>query len=124
MPHGHIALLGAFGYISIAFLYMTARANSMAKGLVWNEKITKYGFWSLTIGVLLFALPTFFIGMEQTQAASEMGYFYTRTRAALAETDGWMWFRILPDTLMLLGGGAVLFDLTTKIYFSKKEVAA
>lgn len=124
MPHGHIALLGAFGYISIAFLYMTTRANAMAKGLVWNEKITKLSFWSLTIGVLLFALPTFIIGMEQTEAASELGYFYTRTRAAVADMDGWMWFRILPDTLMLLGGGGVLYDLTTKLFFSKKEVVA
>jgi len=33
MPHAHVALLGAFGYISIAFIYMTARANSLAKGL-------------------------------------------------------------------------------------------
>ena len=120
MPHGHIALLGAFGYISIAFLYMTTRANAMAKGLVWNEKITKLSFWSLTIGVLLFALPTFIIGMEQTQTASELGYFYTRTRAAIADMDGWMWFRILPDSLMLLGGGGVLYDLTTKLFFSKK----
>lgn len=123
MPHAHIALLGAFGYISIAFLYMTARANSIAKGLVWNEKITKYAFWSLTIGVILFALPTFIIGMEQTQTASELGYFYTRTRAAVADLDGWMWFRMLPDGMMLLGGGGILYDLTTKLFFSKKEVA-
>jgi hypothetical protein len=34
-----------------------------------------------------------------------------------------MWFRSLPDTLMLLGGGGVLYDLTTKLFFSKKEVA-
>lgn len=120
MPHAHIALLGAFGYISIAFLYMTARANSMAKGLVWNEKTTKYGFWLLTIGVLVYAIPTFIIGMEQTQAASELGYYYTRTRAALADLGGWMWFRILPDSMMILGGGIILYDLTQKTFFAKK----
>ena len=121
MPHGHVALLGAFGYISIAFLYMTARANALAKNHLWSDKLSNYAFWLLTIGVLLFALPTFIIGMEQTATASELGYFYTRTREAIAGMQGWMWFRILPDTMMILGGGLILFDLTTKILFPKKS---
>jgi len=122
MPHGHVALLGAFGFISIAFLYMTSRANALAKGLVWSDKLSKYGFWFLTGGALLFAIPTFIIGMEQTQMASEMGYFFTRTREAIEHMKGWMWFRIVPDTLMIIGGGIILFDLTKKTFFSKKAV--
>ncbi len=120
MPHGHIALLGAFGYISIAFIYMTSRANSMANGWVWNDKLSKIGFWSLTIGVLLFALPTLIIGLEQTQVAAEMGYYYTRTREAIQGMDGWMWFRILPDSLMIGGGVIVFIDLFTKTFMGKK----
>jgi len=122
MPHGHVALLGAFGFISIAFLYMTARANALAKNLVWTEKLSKIGFWSLTIGALLFAIPTFIIGMEQTQLAHDMGYFYTRTRDAIEPMKFWMWSRIIPDTLMIIGGGIILFDLTKKTFFSKKAV--
>ncbi len=120
MPHGHIALLGAFGYISIAFLYMTSRTNALANGLVWDDKLSKFGFWSLTIGVLLFAIPTLMIGMEQTKMASEMGYFFTRTREAVAGMSGWMWSRLLPDTLMVLGGGIILYDLVMKTYFAEK----
>ncbi|MCF6183271.1 MAG: cbb3-type cytochrome c oxidase subunit I, partial [Bacteroidales bacterium] len=122
MPHGHIALLGAFGYISIAFLYMTSRTNSLAKGLVWNPKISRIAFWSLTIGVLLFALPTLLIGIEQTKMAQEMGYYYVRTRAAVEGMKGWMWFRILPDSLMLIGGILIFYDLTKKTFFAKKAV--
>ncbi len=121
MPHGHVALLGAFGYISIAFLYMTSRANAMANGWVWNDKLSKIGFWSLTIGVLLFALPTLMIGLEQTKMAAEMGYYYTRTRDAIEIVQGWMWFRILPDSLMLIGGITVFVDLFMKTFLGKKE---
>ena len=121
MPHGHVALLGAFGYISIAFLYMTSRANAMANGWQWNDKLSKYAFWSLTIGVLLFVLPTLIIGLEQTRAAAEMGYYYTRTRQALVEMDGWMWFRILPDTLMIGGGVMIFIDLFMKTFMGKKK---
>ncbi len=120
MPHGHVALLGAFGYISIAFLYMTSRANAMANGWTWNEKLSKFGFWSLTIGVLLFALPTMMIGLEQTKVAAELGYYYTRTREAVEVVQGWMWFRILPDTLMILGGITVFVDLFLKTFRGKK----
>jgi len=124
MPHGHVALLGAFGYISIAFLYMTSRANAMANGWIWNDKWSKIGFWLLTIGTILYALPTLMIGLEQTKLAAEMGYYYTRTREALDLVHGWMWFRILPDGMMLLGGVIVFLDLFTKTFMGKKAVNA
>jgi nitric oxide reductase subunit B len=123
MPHGHTALLGAFGYISIAFLYMTSRANAIANGWKWSDKLSNWGFWLLTIGVLLFAVPTLVIGAEQTKLAWEMGYYYTRTREALEAMQGWMWFRILPDTLMILGGIIVFIDLFMKTFMGKKAVA-
>ncbi len=122
MPHAHIALLGAFGYISIAFLYMASRANAMAKGYVWNPKLSKIAFWSLTIGVILFALPTLIIGLEQTKASAEIGYYYTRTREAIQGMGGWMWFRILPDTLMIGGGIMIFIDLFMKTFMGKKIV--
>lgn len=120
MPHGHVALLGAFGYVSIAFLYMTSRANAMAKGLVWNDKLSKWGFWILTIGVLLFALPTLIIGMEQTKIAHDLGYFAARTRDALSGMSFWIWARTIPDVLMILGGGIIVYDLIFKTFFAKK----
>ncbi len=120
MPHGHVALLGAFGYISIAFLYMTSRTNALANGLEWDDKLSRYGFWFLTIGVLIFALPTLIIGMEQTKLAAEMGYYFTRTREAVEGMKSWMWFRILPDGMMILGGAIILYDLVMKTFFAKK----
>jgi nitric oxide reductase subunit B len=121
MPHGHVALLGAFGYISLAFIYMAARTNSLAKNLVWNENLSKYGFIVLTTGALLFALPTYIIGIEQTKIAHDLGYFYARLHSAVEPLKNWMWFRLIPDSLMIIGGGLVLIDLVIKSYFSKKN---
>lgn len=120
MPHGHVALLGAFGYLSIAFLYMTARTNALANNLEWNSTISKWGFWLLTIGVLIFTIPTLIIGMHQSEISMNMGYYYARLRSAVEPLKGWMWFRILPDAMMILGGLLVLYDLLKKVYFSKK----
>ncbi len=121
MPHGHVALLGAFGYISLAFVYMAARTNSLAKNLVWNEQLSKYGFAILTIGTLLFAVPTYIIGMEQTRIAHDLGYFYARLHSAIEPLKNWLWFRLIPDSLMIIGGGLVLLDLLIKSYFAKKN---
>jgi len=123
MPHGHVALLGAFGYISIAFIYMASRTNSLANGLVWTEKVSKYGFWILTIGALLFALPTYIIGMEQTRIAHDLGYFYARLHTAVEPMKTWMWLRVIPDTMMIIGGVIILYDLVQKTFLAKKAIA-
>lgn len=120
MPHAHVALLGAFGYISIAFIYMTARANSLAKGLEWDETLSKWAFWLITIGVLIYALPTMIIGVEQTSTAHTLGYYAARSRELLEAMSGWMWFRILPDSMMIIGSLILFIDTFKKVYLSKK----
>ena len=120
MPHAHVALLGAFGYISIAFLYLTSRANALANNYVWSDKFSKYGFWILTIGTLLYAVPTYIIGIHQAQVAMESGYFFARTREAIEGLKFWMWIRLVPDGLMIIGGGLIFYDLVQKTFFSKK----
>ncbi|MFN8206561.1 MAG: cbb3-type cytochrome c oxidase subunit I [Bacteroidales bacterium] len=121
MPHGHVALLGAFGYISIAFIYMASRANSLANGLEWNDKLSRIGFWTLTTGALLFAIPTYIIGMHQTETAMQAGYFYTRTHEAVEALKGWMWARTVPDVLMITGGLIIFYDLFQKTFLAKKK---
>lgn len=59
-------MLGAFGFITYAFVYMVAKANSLAKGLEWSDSASKLGFWLLTIGVVLYSLPTLIIGLHQS----------------------------------------------------------
>ncbi len=124
MPHGHVALLGAFGYISLAFIYMTARTNSLANKLQWSEKLSKWGFWLLTIGVLLYTIPYAIVGFHQASVAFNHGYYFARLHQTISEMNGWLWFRLLPDTLMILGGLVIFVDLVIKIYFSKKAQAA
>ena len=119
MPHGHVALLGAFGYISIAFIYITSRANAAAKGLPWNDKLSKWGFWLVTIGVLLFAIPNLVIGFHQAETASQFGYYFARARQTLEQMSFWMWIRIIPDFMMIIGALIVFWDLLKKTFLTK-----
>jgi nitric oxide reductase subunit B len=49
-----------------------------------------------------------------------MGYFYARLRSAVEPMKGWMWSRIIPDSLMIIGGVTVFCDLMIKTFFAKK----
>jgi len=120
MPHGHVALLGAFGYIALAFIYLTARANALAKGLVWSDRPSVWGFWLVTSGVLLFAVPTLIIGFHQAHVAHDLGYWAARQRAAVEPVKGWMWFRLLPDGMMILGAFLVFVDTLRKTFFARR----
>ncbi len=122
MPHGHAALLGAFGYISLAFMYLVVRSNAMAKGLEWDEKLSRIGFWLVTIGVVLYAVPTLIIGFKQAQIAHDFGYWATRQRDILEPLKPVMWSRLLPDGMMILGATVIFVDLMKKSFFSKKAV--
>ncbi len=122
MPHGHAALLGAFGYISLAFMYLVTRSNAMAKGLAWDETLSKIGFWLVTVGVVLYAIPTLIIGFQQAQIAHDLGYWATRQREALDGLAPVMWSRLLPDGMMILGATVIFIDLVKKSFFAKKAV--
>lgn len=121
MPHGHVALLGAFGYIAIAFLYMASRSNALANNLPWNDKLSKAGFWILTIGTLLYAIPTYVVGMHQAEVAMESGYFTARLRETVDTLKGWMWARTVPDGMMIIGGLIIFWDLIQKTFLSKRK---
>ena len=102
-------------------IYMISRLKEeLANGLEWDEKFSKWGFWLLTIGVLVFAVPTYIIGMHQTQLAHEMGYYYTRLREAIEPLKGWMWSRLVPDGMMIIGGLLIFYDLMKKTFLAKK----
>ncbi len=121
MAHGHVALLGAFGYISIAFLYFIARANALAKGLHWDEKVSNLGFWLTTGGIFLFAFPVLVIGEKQMEWAYNYGYWVARTREVLEGMGFWLWIRLIPDLMIVAGSVLILVDLVYKLYLSKKE---
>lgn len=59
--------------------------------------------------------------MEQSQIAHDMGYFYARLHSSVEPLQNWMWFRVIPDGLMILGGIIVLYDLINKTFFAKKN---
>jgi nitric oxide reductase subunit B len=122
--HGHAALFGVYGMLGIALMLFTLRAYKPAQP--WKEKLLLYAFWSINIGlILMIVLSLLPIGLMQTKASVEVGYWYARSpefmRTGIMSTLKWM--RIIGDTVFATGAVALvifIFGLITGRSYSKK----
>lgn len=105
MNHGHTALFGVYGLLSIALLLFSWR------GLVdknsWNDTLLKISFWGLNIGLASMALVTLFpVGVVQAWVSFREGLW--AARSAEFFNDGFVAFlgqiRLVPDSIIILFG--------------------
>ncbi len=105
--HGHAALFGVYGMLGIALVLFCVRAANSRR--VWNEKPLAVSFWLLNIGlaamVLLSLLP---VGLLQTKASVEIGYWYARSPEFLQTSlmNTLRWLRAIGDTIFAVGAFA------------------
>jgi nitric oxide reductase subunit B len=119
--HGHAALFGVYGMLGIGLLLFSLRAMDTTRE--WNGKLISYAFWSINIGlfsmVTLSLLP---VGLMQTWASVEYGYWYARS-AEFLQTDvmhTFRWMRVFGDTIFAVGIVA-LVAFVVKISLAPKK---
>jgi nitric oxide reductase subunit B len=105
MNHGHAALFGVYGMLSVALLLFSWR------GLVdrahWNDKILKLSFWGLNGGLFLLTLGTLFpIGVLQAWTSFTEGLWVARDASFFGK--GFVQFvgtaRVVPDLMIICLG--------------------
>jgi nitric oxide reductase subunit B len=114
--HGHAALFGVYGMLGIGLMLTCLRALSPAK--VWNERWMAFAFWAMNLGLaamcFLSLLP---VGLLQTKASVEHGYWYARSTEFLDTPlmQTLRWLRAPGDMLFAAGAVAlVLFVFTVR----------
>ncbi|GAB4372624.1 MAG: nitric-oxide reductase large subunit [Acidobacteriota bacterium] len=105
MNHGHAALFGTYGMLSIALLLFSWR-GLVDKG-AWSDRLLKVSFWGLNVGLFLMTLGTLFpVGIFQTWVAFRDGLWAARDAAffdhPFVQLVGTI--RALPDTVIILFG--------------------
>lgn len=107
--HGHTALFGVYGMLGIGLMLFCLRA--LRPQLEWRDGLIKAAFWLINVGllamVLLSVLP---VGLLQTRASVEVGYWYARSAEFLQAgfIDKLRWMRVIGDTLFALGALALV----------------
>nr|MBA3454717.1 cbb3-type cytochrome c oxidase subunit I [Deltaproteobacteria bacterium] len=122
--HGHTALFGVYGMLGMGLVLFTVKA--LRPTLVWPERMLKVAFWGINLGlgamVLLSVLP---VGLLQTWAAVDVGYWYARSEEFLQTPlmDTLRWLRVIGDTVFAIG--AILFVVCVgRMTLGRRSVAA
>lgn len=125
--HAHAALFGVYGMLGIGLMLFCLKA--MNPTLKWNDKTLKFSFWSMNIGLMaMIVLSLLPVGLLQTWASVEHGYWYARSgeflKTPLMQTLRWL--RVPGDTLFAIGALALtwfVFAVSAKLIGNTVPVA-
>lgn len=121
--HGHTALFGVYGMLSIALVLFSWR--SLVQSEFWNEKILQLAFWGLNGGLfLMFSMTLLPVGIAQVTASYTKGLWFARSSefydSGIVQVLGQL--RLLPDTIIIVLGAIPLFIFLIKTYPKLKPV--
>lgn len=117
--HAHTALFGVYGFLSLGFVFLIARY--IRPEIEFNEKLMKFGFWALNIGLALMVLISLLpIGLIQAWASVTQGLWLARSEDFMQQPilQDLRWLRMIGDSIMIFGAIAFFWQIV-KVMFSK-----
>jgi len=106
--HGHTALFGVYGMLGIGLMLFVLK--SMEPEKVWNEKLVKFAFWAINIGLALMVLISVLpVGLAQTWVSVKIGMWYARSAEFMQDPTiaFFRWLRVIGDTIFAAGSLAL-----------------
>ena len=119
--HAHTALFGVYGFLSLGFVFLIARY--IRPEVEFNDKIMKFGFWALNIGLALMVLISLLpIGLIQSWASITNGLWFARSEEFMQQPllQNLRWARLIGDTILIVGAVAFFWQIV-KVLFTKKS---
>jgi len=107
--HGHAALFGVYGMLGIGLMLLCLRV--LVLGVEWKDGLLRFSFWSLNGGLLAMCILSLLpVGLMQTWASVEHGYWYARSSEFLQSPvmQNLRWMRVPGDTIFFLGAVALV----------------
>jgi nitric oxide reductase subunit B len=122
--HGHGALFGVYGMLSIALLLFSWRG--MVERKYWSDSALRISFWGFNCGLLAMTLLTLFpIGIAQAWISYKDGLWMARDASFFQKPFVSLLgqFRIVPDTIIIVLGvlPLVIFLFTTFPHLKAKQ---
>lgn len=126
MNHGHSALMGVYGNLSVAAILFCCQL--MFESRAWNKRLIATAFWSINIGLLLMVvLDLFPAGILQFNAVVEKGLWYARSSQFIDNSafQNLTWLRTIGASIFIIGGVIPLtWFIVSNIGRLKTEVAS
>jgi len=115
--HGHTALFGVYGLLSLGLVLVMARLLTL--GRAWNERTLAVAFWCMNIGLgLMVGLSLLPIGLAQAWASIEHGLWFARSAEFLQQPmlETLRWMRVIGDTVFLIGVAAFAWFMAGLVF--------
>lgn len=114
--HGHAALMGVYGNLSIAAVLFCCKL--LSKPVAWQSQLVRVAFWSINVGLMLMVLLDLFpAGILQFEAVVDRGLWFARSNEFI-DSDRFQtltWLRIIGGSIFTLGGVAPLVYIVIKV---------
>ena len=120
--HGHAALMGVYGNLSIAAVLFCCKLLTNAEA--WRPNLVRLAFWSINIGLMLMVLLDLFpAGIIQFQAVVDHGLWYARSGDFIDREifQTLTWLRIIGGAVFTLGGVLPLVYIVIKVSRNLKD---
>lgn len=102
--HAHAALFGVYGMLGIGLMIFCLKG--LMAGRYWNDRMLKYSFWSLNIGLAMMVFMTLVpMGIYQTYASVSKGLWFARSAEVVRSEFAEMlvWVRVPGDIVFAFG---------------------
>ncbi|GIV17345.1 MAG: nitric-oxide reductase large subunit [Armatimonadota bacterium] len=106
--HGHTALFGVYGLLGLGLMLFCLRAFTIEHQ--WNERILRFAFWAMNIGLALMVLLSLLpVGLLQAAASIDQGLWYARSAEFLQQPllQTLRWLRTVGDSVFTIGALAL-----------------
>jgi nitric oxide reductase subunit B len=115
--HGHAALMGVYGNVSIAAVLFCSRHLIVSRR--WNVRLLRSSFWAINAGLLLMVtMDTFPAGVLQFKSVVENGYWVARSQEFILGGTFQIltWMRAVGGTVFFFGGVIpLLYFMITRV---------
>ena len=103
--HGHAAMMGVYGMLSVGLALFCLRYIIPEER--WSDRAAKISFWSLNLGLAWMVFATLFpLGVLQLYHSIAYGYYDARSLKFIGNPTNSLieWLRLPGDTVFILGG--------------------
>ena len=115
--HGHAALMGVYGNLSVAGVLFCSKF--LFKSDRWNEKLVRTIFWALNIGLaLMVTLDLFPVGVYQLNAVFEHGLWFAKSQEFISTFE----FQTMTKLRFIGGATFILFGVLPLTWFMVSRV--
>jgi nitric oxide reductase subunit B len=111
--HGHAAMMGVYGMLSIGLALFCLRYIIPQK--FWSDKAARISFWSLNLGLAWMIFATLFpLGILQLYHSVSVSYYDARTLNYIGSRANSIleWIRMPGDIVFIVGGTLPILYLT------------